>query len=134
MHAAQVDVLLVGGGGREHALAWKLAQSPLCDTLFCAPGNPGIAQERRVTAVPALDISDNDEVHSGVRLSYADPVRPSGHKPGCNVCQTGQEACVVGKHRCLHLGRLVDTFMPIFRGRQGVTNIGIDTQGVALMA
>lgn len=35
---------MLGGGGREHALAWKLAQSPLCDTLWAAPGNPGIAQ------------------------------------------------------------------------------------------
>jgi phosphoribosylamine---glycine ligase len=40
-----MNILLVGSGGREHALAWKLAQSPLCDTLYAAPGNPGIAEE-----------------------------------------------------------------------------------------
>jgi len=39
-----MNILLLGGGGREHALAWKLAQSPLCDTLYAAPGNPGIAE------------------------------------------------------------------------------------------
>ncbi len=36
---------MIGSGGREHALAWKLAQSPLCDTLYAAPGNPGIGEE-----------------------------------------------------------------------------------------
>ncbi len=40
-------ILVVGGGGREHALAWKISQSPLVDTLFAAPGNPGIARHAR---------------------------------------------------------------------------------------
>ncbi len=39
-----MKVLVVGGGGREHALCWKLRQSPLLTELYCAPGNPGIAQ------------------------------------------------------------------------------------------
>ena len=39
-----MKVLLIGSGGREHALAWKLAQSPLLTELFAAPGNPGIAE------------------------------------------------------------------------------------------
>ncbi|HAU38637.1 MAG TPA: phosphoribosylamine--glycine ligase [Phycisphaerales bacterium] len=39
-----MKLLLVGSGGREHALAWKMAQSPLCDRLWAAPGNPGIAE------------------------------------------------------------------------------------------
>jgi len=38
-----MKILLIGSGGREHALAWKIAQSPLLDTLYCYPGNPGMA-------------------------------------------------------------------------------------------
>lgn len=49
-------VLVVGGGGREHALCWKIADSPLCDALYCAPGNPGIAELATCVAIGAEDI------------------------------------------------------------------------------
>jgi phosphoribosylamine--glycine ligase len=49
-------ILLVGGGGREHALAWAIAASPLCTTLFCAPGNAGIAKEATCVPVAAEDV------------------------------------------------------------------------------
>lgn len=54
-----MNILLLGGGGREHALAWKLAQSPRLDKLYAAPGNPGIADH--ATCV-TLDLGDHAAV------------------------------------------------------------------------
>jgi phosphoribosylamine---glycine ligase len=50
-----MNILLLGSGGREHALAWKLAQSRLCTKLFAAPGNPGIAQHSELVTLDATD-------------------------------------------------------------------------------
>ena len=50
-----MKLLLVGSGGREHALAWALAKSPLLTKLYCAPGNAGIAQVAECVAIPATD-------------------------------------------------------------------------------
>ncbi|MBV24093.1 MAG: phosphoribosylamine--glycine ligase [Rhodospirillaceae bacterium] len=51
-----MKVLLVGSGGREHALAWAIATSPLCDELVCAPGNAGMAELGRCVDVGAEDV------------------------------------------------------------------------------
>jgi phosphoribosylamine---glycine ligase len=51
-----MKVLVVGGGGREHALCWKLAQSPRLGELYCAPGNPGIESVARCLAIAADDV------------------------------------------------------------------------------
>lgn len=51
-----MKVLIVGGGGREHAIAWKLAKSPKVDKIYCAPGNGGIAEVAQCVDIKAEDI------------------------------------------------------------------------------
>jgi phosphoribosylamine--glycine ligase len=66
-----MNVLLIGSGGREHALAWKIAASPMLTRLFAAPGNPGIAKEAECVA---LDASDHAAVLSFCRGKAIDLV------------------------------------------------------------
>ena len=54
-----MNILLIGSGGREHALAWKMSSSPLLTKMWCAPGNPGIAQDAECIA---LDVADHAAV------------------------------------------------------------------------
>jgi phosphoribosylamine--glycine ligase len=73
-----MKVLVVGSGGREHALVWKLAQSPLLTKLYCAPGNAGIAQTAECVAIRADDVAglaDFAAVNS-VDLTVVGPERP----------------------------------------------------------
>jgi phosphoribosylamine--glycine ligase len=51
-----MKVLVVGGGGREHAIVWKLSQSPKVNQIYCAPGNPGIAELAECISIPVSDI------------------------------------------------------------------------------
>src|SRR5215212_12173318 len=60
-----MNILLVGSGGREHALAWALSGSPLCERLFIAPGNPGTAQ---CGTNVVIDVADHGAVVAFCRL------------------------------------------------------------------
>ena len=73
-----MNILILGGGGREHALAWAFAQNPKCDRLWCAPGNAGIAEE--ATCV-ALDILDGDKVLAFCRENDIDFVMVGPEAP-----------------------------------------------------
>ena len=75
-----MDVLLVGGGGRENAIAWKLSQSPLVNRIYCAPGNPGIAQ-----FASCVDISSTDIRH----------LRQFVEETGIDLTVVGPEATLV---------------------------------------
>lgn len=63
-------VLVVGSGGREHALAWAISASPLVDALFCAPGNAGIAEEAECVAIRSTDINGLIEFCRRERIDF----------------------------------------------------------------
>ena len=90
-----MKVLLIGGGGREHALAWKLRQSPRVTKLYCAPGNGGISEEAECVSV---DLKSRDSI-----ITLASQLKP--------------DVTVVGPELPLQLG-VVDEFTarrwPIF--------------------
>jgi phosphoribosylamine---glycine ligase len=75
-----MNILLLGSGGREHALAWKMASSPLADRLFCAPGNAGIAREAECVA---LDIADHGAVIAFCRQHRIELVVVGPEAPLC---------------------------------------------------
>jgi phosphoribosylamine--glycine ligase len=75
-----MNILLLGSGGREHALAWKLAASPLCDRLYCAPGNAGIAREAEIVA---LDPADHTTVATFCQARRIDLVVVGPEVPLC---------------------------------------------------
>jgi phosphoribosylamine---glycine ligase len=71
-------ILVVGGGGREHALVWKIAQSPLIEKIYCAPGNAGIAQQAECVALLPTDLdglADFAEAHA-IDLTVVGPEVP----------------------------------------------------------
>jgi phosphoribosylamine--glycine ligase len=75
-----MNILILGAGGREHALAWKIAASPLTEKLYCAPGNAGIARE--ATCV-ALDLADHAAVIAFCRSNRIDFVIVGPEAPLC---------------------------------------------------
>src|SRR5262245_5152166 len=75
-----MNILLLGSGGREHALAWKTAASPLVDRLYCAPGNAGIAKECQLIA---LDVADHAAVIGFCKAQRIDLVVVGPEAPLC---------------------------------------------------
>jgi phosphoribosylamine--glycine ligase len=94
-----MNVLLIGSGGREHALAWKLAQSERLGKLFAAPGNPGIAEHARIVAIDPADHRSTVDfcLKNSVELIVIGPEAPLVDGLADNLRTMG--FCVFGPNR-----------------------------------
>ena len=66
-----MKVLVIGSGGREHTLVWKLSQSPLVTEIFCAPGNPGIANLAKCVDIEVENIEKLVEFSREMKIEFA---------------------------------------------------------------
>ena len=73
-----MKVLVVGSGGREHAMAWKLAQSPKVQQVYVAPGNGGTAKDKNLVNVPITDLTVLRQwaIDNGIGLTLVGPEAP----------------------------------------------------------
>ena len=95
-----MQILVVGSGGREHALAWKLGQSPLCREIVVAPGNPGIAAEPKVRCIPIAA----DAIAELVAAAVAERVDLVVCGPEAPLC-AGLADALRARGRCRSSGR-----------------------------
>src|SRR5258708_39971781 len=101
-----MNILLLGSGGREHALAWQIAASPLVTKRGCAPGNAGIAREAECVA---LDIADHAAVidfcqQNAVDLVVVGPETPLAAGMVDDLAATGIQAFGPGKQAAQRAG------------------------------
>ena len=108
-----MKVLVIGNGGREHALAWKAAQSPLVETVFVAPGNAGTALEPAlqnvaigVTDIPALlDFAQNEKVDLtivGPEAPLVKGVVDTFRAAGSENLRPNRRCCTTGRFKSIH--------------------------------
>ena len=73
-----MKVLMVGGGGREHALVWKIGQSPKVTKIYCAPGNAGISEQATIVSIKANDLNRllQFALKEGIDLTVVGPEEP----------------------------------------------------------
>lgn len=106
-----MKVLIVGSGGREHAIAWKVAQSPKVDKIYCAPGNAGIAEYAECVPISAMEfdkLAAFAKEHE-VDLTVIGMGRSAGWRyRGC-VRGTGT-ACIWTEKKCGDSGRIEGIF------------------------
>ena len=103
-----MKILLIGGGGREHALAWKLAQSSKVESILAAPGNPGIAELPKCECI-SLSLDDLEKVADFAEDNCIDLTVVGPEATCCRYrrCfQTSWLACIWSIQGSCSIGRL----------------------------
>ena len=95
-------VLVIGSGGREHALCWSLSASPLLTKLYCAPGNPGIAQVAECVAIGVMDFA---ALIAFAQDNEIDLVVPGPEAPLVAGIADAMEAASISLRRSIARGR-----------------------------
>ncbi len=99
-----MKVLVIGGGGREHTLVWKVAQSPKVKKIYCAPGNAGIAEYAECISIKADDIEQlaSFSHHKNIDLTIVGPEIPltlgivdEFESKGLRICGPDKSASVI---------------------------------------
>ncbi len=121
-----MKVLVIGGGGREHALAWKIRQSRMVDELFCSPGNAGIAE---IADCPPLASSDPDAVadfvhRQGIDLTVIGPEQPLSQGIADKIIAKGR--AVFGPTQGASRLESSKAFAKEFMSRHGIPTAGFE--------
>ncbi|MGG2045401.1 phosphoribosylamine--glycine ligase N-terminal domain-containing protein [Burkholderia gladioli] len=80
-----MKLLVVGSGGREHALAWKLAQSPRVQTVYVAPGNGGTAQDARLKNIELSSLDDLADFAENEQVAFTLSARKRRWRPASST-------------------------------------------------
>lgn len=123
----KLNVLLLGGGGREHAIAWKLSQSSLLNNLFISPGNPGT--EQHGTHIE-LDIGDFDTLYDVIQSRNIDLVVVGPEKPlvdGLGDYLAEQDVAVFGPSKAAAQLEGSKSFAKEFMEKNGIPTAGYKT-------
>ncbi len=121
-----ISVLVVGGGGREHALAWKISQSPLVSKVYAAPGNPGIAKHAECVRLAADDVKALRDfvVANGIDLTVVGPEAPLVAGLADLLSEEGRLVCGPGRAAAQLEGSKV--FMKSILRKYGIPTAGFE--------
>src|ERR1700721_227545 len=120
-----MKILIIGGGGREHAIAWKLRQSARVEKIWCAPGNGGISRDAECVALNVGDVKAAADLAMklGVDLTIVGPELPLVQGMGDEFQQRGLAVLGPAKNAALLEGRKI--FAKEFMTRNEIPTAGV---------